>query len=97
MKWVIIYHNTNTDVMIAKQLFYIIDNNLKGIFHLAAEDVVNYKDFYCELIKSLGISNARIKENFEEEGYFTLLSKRNNEFPKQLRITNKSVINYLIS
>ncbi|WP_346931216.1 sugar nucleotide-binding protein [Clostridium sp.] len=92
-----LYYNTITNVMIAKQLCYIINNNLKGIFHLVSEDIVNYKDFYKELITRLGFDNTRIQENFEEEGYFALLSKRANEFPKQLRFNNKSVINYLIN
>ncbi|MZK49006.1 sugar nucleotide-binding protein [Clostridium beijerinckii] len=92
-----LFHNTNTDIMVARQLCYIINNNLKGTFHLTSEDVVNYKDFYNELIKGLGGNNSRIQENFEEKGYFALLSKRNNEFPKELRLTNKLVINYLIN
>ncbi|MDF2880502.1 MAG: dTDP-4-dehydrorhamnose reductase [Clostridiaceae bacterium] len=91
-----LFHNTNINVMIARQLCYIMDNNLKGTFHLASEDVVNYKDFYNDLIKGLGLNNAAFKEDFHEEGYFALLSKRNNEFPKQLIMTNKSVVNYLI-
>lgn len=91
------YYNTNTDVMIAKQICYIINNHLKGNFHLASEDIINYKDFYKELITELGFGNARIEENFEEEGYFALLSKRINEFPKHLRFSNKSVINYLVT
>lgn len=45
----------------------------------------------------LGFNNAKMEENFEEEGYFALLSKRNNEFPQLLGLTNKSVINYLIN
>lgn len=90
-----LFHNTNTDVMIARQLCYIIENNLKGIFHLAAEDFVNYKDFYHELITGLGFNDAKLVENYEEEGYFALLSKRYNEFPEELRVTNKSVIEYL--
>jgi len=91
-----LFHNTNTDEMIARQLCYIIENNLKGIFHLAAEDFVNYKDFYHELITKLGFNDAKLEESFEEEGYFALLSKRYNEFPDELRINNKSVIDYLI-
>ena len=90
-----LFHNTNTDVMIAKQLCYIMDNKLKGIFHLVSEDIVNYRDFYNELIMRIGFNNTKVEENFEEEGYFALLSKRNNVFPRQLRFTNKSVINYL--
>lgn len=90
-----LFLNTNTDVMVAKQLRYIIENNLKGIFHLASEDVIGYKEFYPELIRNLGFNNAKIEENFEEEGYFVLLTKRNNEFPENLRFTIKAVINYL--
>lgn len=92
-----LFHNTNTDVMIARQLCYIMENNLKGVFHLASENVVNYKDFYYDLITRLGFKNAKIEDNFEEEGYFALLSNRMNEFPKHLKFTNKSVIDYLVS
>jgi dTDP-4-dehydrorhamnose reductase len=92
-----LFFNTNTDLMIAKQLCYIIEHKLKGIFHLGAKDVVNQKDFCNELIMGLGFNNARLQENFEEEGYFALLSKRDNEFPERLRLMNKSVINYLIN
>lgn len=92
-----LYHNTNTDVMIAKQLCYIIGNNLKGIFHLVSDDVINYKDFYNGLIAGLGFNNSKIKENYEEEGTFALLSKRIVDFPQDLRITNKDVIKYLLN
>ena len=89
--------NTITDVAIAKKVVYIIQHNLMGIFHLAAEDVINYKEFYSELLKGLNFSSEIIEENFEEEGHFAILSKRNSEFPEQLGVTNKSVIDYLTS
>lgn len=90
-----LFLNSSTDVMIAKQTAYIINHNLKGIFHLAAEDIINSKDFHYKLIKELGFKNTSIEENFEEKGYFALLSKRNSELPEDLRLMNKSVINYL--
>ena len=37
-----------------------------------------------------------MEKNFKEEGYFVILSSRNNEFPEQLGLTNKSMITYLI-
>lgn len=92
-----LFHNTNTNTMIARQLSYIISNNLNGIFHLASQDVVNHKDFYYELISRLGFNNVNIKDDFEAEGYFALLSNRYNHFPKELRITNKSVIDCLVN
>lgn len=92
-----LFCNANIDTMIAKQLCYIIENSLKGIFHLVSEDIVNQKEFCGELIKGLGFENVKFEENFEEEGYFGLLSKRVNEFPEFLRLNNKDIINYLIN
>lgn len=89
--------NTITDIEIAKKVSYVIEHKLEGIFHLAADDVINHKDFYNELILGLGFNNEIMEENFEKEGYFALLSKRNSEFPGNVELTNKSVINYLIS
>ena len=91
-----LFHNTITDVMIAGKLCYIIRNHLTGILHLAPDDIVNYKDFYRELIAGLGFSTASIVEDFEEKGCFALLSKRDHEFPEELRSTNQSVIDYLV-
>lgn len=88
-------YNTTTAGMIARKTAYILEHNLKGIFHLASEDTINYKEFYSELAKKLGFSNPEFEENYEEEGQFALLSKRSNEFPEELRVTNKWVINYL--
>lgn len=91
------FHNTNTDVMLAKQLCHIISNDLKGTFHLTSDDIVNYEDFYTELMKGVGLDHSRLQENFEEEGYFALLSERSKEFPESLRYTNQSVIHYLLN
>lgn len=90
-----LFLNSNTDVMIAKQTTYILNHNLSRIFHLAAEDTINSKDFYYKLIKELGFNHAKLNENFEESGYFALLSKRSCEFTSDLRVTNQTVINYL--
>lgn len=90
-----LFCNTITDEMVAKKTCYIIENNLEGIFHLAAEDIICYKDLYLKLIKGIGYDNAKLKESFEETGCFALLSNRNDEFPNWLRFTNESVINYL--
>ncbi|ADZ19570.1 dTDP-4-dehydrorhamnose reductase [Clostridium acetobutylicum] len=90
-----LFINTTIDVIIAKQLYYIINHNLRGIFHLTSRDIVNYKSFYIELIKRLGFSNTKISDNFEDTGYFSILSKRTNEFPSNLSITNNYVIDYL--
>lgn len=90
-----LFHNTNTDEMIAKQLCYIIDRGLTGIFHLAAADAVNHRTFYAELTAQLGFPDAKLREDEDEKGYFALASLRHHEFPERLRITNQMVIDHL--
>ncbi len=94
--WPELYFNTITDELIAKQLSYIIKKNLKGIFHLTSEDIVNYKDFYKSLISKLGFNDAKIEDSLEAKGTFALLSNRYNEFPGELRVTNKLVLEHSI-
>ena len=84
--------NTNTDVMIARQLGFIIENDLKGIFHLAAEDTIKYDVLIRKILKQANLKNISIQNNYEEKGWFTLSSKRINTFPPELRITNERVI-----
>jgi len=69
---------------------------LRGIFHLAVDDIINYKDFYVKLIKGLGFDTANMREDDGDAGYFAIVSKRIDEFPEQLRSNNQSVIKYLI-
>lgn len=87
----------NTDIVIAKKIIYIIEHNLRGIFHLAAEDVINYKDLYKELAIGLGVNNLNMEEDFTEEGCFAILTKRETEFPEKLKLTNKDAIDFLIN
>lgn len=92
-----LFITTNTDVMLAKQIHYIIKNNLKGVFHLATDDVIVHKDFFSKLIKEWGYENTKINEVsiMEEDYYLAIVSKR-GELPNKLRITNKEVLDFLI-
>lgn len=88
-------YNTNTDAMAARQLHAVMDRDLSGIFHLAAEDTVSHRDFYCGLAGRLGFPRAKVKESFEQAGTFALSSKRRGELPAGFRFSNASVIEYL--
>lgn len=88
-------YNANTDVMLSRQIHYIIRHRLSGIFHLAAEDIISHMDFYSRLLAVLGHSNARLKENPDEKGYMALLSSRHDELPPELRISNEDVIRHM--
>ena len=80
-----LFFTTISDKFAAEKAVYIIRHNGKGIFHLAAEDIVNHRDFYTQLIAGLGYNQLMLEENPDESGYFALVSKRNNEFPECFR------------
>lgn len=91
-----LYKNSNTDVMLAKQIHYIIDNELKGVFHLGSMDIVKHIDFINKLIDRLGYKDPKIMINTlpQKEYYLGVLSKR-EELPTSLQITNDDVIEFL--
>ena len=91
-----LYLNNNTDVMLAKQISYIIENKLKGIFHLGSNDVINYYEFVKKIIYNLGYKHAEFNEEelSIEKFYFAILPN-DKELPKELNFSNENVICYL--
>ncbi len=63
-----LFFSTISDKFAAEKAVYIIRHNLKGIFHLAAEDIVNHRDFHTQLIAGLGYNQAMLEENPDESG-----------------------------
>lgn len=84
-----------TDVMIAKKLRYIMDENMKGTFHLCSEDTISHMGFRSELLKRLGFNADILVEDSSEKGWFAVQSNRSNVFPKELRVTNEDILSYL--
>lgn len=91
------YKTTNLDVMLAKQIHYIINHNLKGIFHLNSSDIINNYDFFIKLINKLGYENPSLKkiQIDEEEKYYLAVNYKNSIFPANLTLSNEDIINYL--
>lgn len=91
------YKTTNLDVILAKQIHYIIDTNLNGTFHLCSTDIINNYDFIYELAKRLGFKNANLKRvKIEDtEKYHLAIQSKRCELPNEIQITNKDIINYL--
>lgn len=76
--------NTITDVKLAKQIAYVVEKRLKGIFHFGSTDTVSHKDFYMKLIGKISDKRVQVKDSLEEVGYFSILSSRKMSF--QIRI-----------
>ena len=87
------------DNQLARQMRFIIKNELSGIFHLGAVNMVKESAFLEELVNKLttGKVNIQYKSYQEKECtyYFGLVSNR-KDLPEHLKITNEEIITYLV-
>lgn len=91
--------NNLLDVLLAKQMRFIIENKLKGIFHLGSVDMMTQGQFYEKIISKLGSKKSILQYHLFQDNadtcYFTLKSNR-NDIPMSLQSTNKDIITYLL-
>lgn len=91
-----LYLNNNIDVILGRQIHYIMENNLKGIFHLGTEDVMTQYDFIRELIDRLGFRGVEFKVSTlpGEKHYLAVLPSR-SDLRDEFQVFNEDVIEYL--
>lgn len=91
--------NNLLDTQLAKQLRFIIENNLQGIFHLGSIDMMTQSEFYEQIIIKSGSRSDLLRHNYYLDSsntyYFALKSIR-EDISESLRSTNKDIISYLL-
>lgn len=91
--------NNLSDVQLAIQLRFIIENKLKGIFHLGSVDTMTQSQFYEQLLNGMGAEMNLLKNNTYLDSsntyYFALKSTR-DDIPDFLQTTNREIISYLM-
>jgi len=91
-----LYLNNNTDEMLAKQICYVIENDLKGIFHLGSSEVINHYEFVKKFIINLGYKNVKFnEETIPGEKYYLAVLPTVGELPKDFIFSNEYVINQI--
>lgn len=90
-----LFISTVTDDLIAQCMSYLLANDLKGIFHITASDVISYKSFYQNIILSMGLENISLIDDAKEEGYFAIASEKINQLPECFNQTNQDMISKL--
>lgn len=86
--------NVAADYFVTRQLHYIINRNLWGIFHLGSKDLVHHDVFIHQLVKGLKTAKKPVyKHVFASniDRYIAVLPKYNN-LPKHLNYTNEDVL-----
>lgn len=88
-----------SDRQLARQMRFIVENRLTGIFHLGAVDMLKESTFVEELVGRLTTRDVNIQSNAYQDKettyYFGLVSNR-GDLPDDLNTTNKEVISYLV-
>ncbi|QSO54214.1 sugar nucleotide-binding protein [Alicyclobacillus curvatus] len=91
--------NNLLDVVLAKQLRFIIENELKGTFHLGSVDMMTHAQFYEHILDKLvsdkSLLRYRLYEGKSDTCYFRLNSLR-DDIPDYLLTTNGDIISYLV-
>jgi dTDP-4-dehydrorhamnose reductase len=90
--------NNLLDVHLAKQLRYIIENNLKGLFHLGSIDTMTQGQFFEKIITGLGSDHylLQYKLFLDKDDAFYFALKTNRSDLSSLHSTNDNIISYLL-
>ncbi len=93
-----LYLNNNTDEMLARQIYYIIENDLKGIFHLGSSEVINHYEFIKKVTIKLGYEDTKFnEEELSGEKYYLAVLPTIEELPTDFIFSNEYVINHMTS
>jgi len=90
-----VYMNRATDTMLAKQMHYLIKNNMTGTFHLGTKDLMSDMDFIGALIEKFGYKDVKIEEIAMGNEYFLAVLPKEHIFTEDLRFKNIDVIEEL--
>ena len=96
-------HHTYSGIMVnvtyAKQIGtyakYILDNNLRGIFHIGTTDTVDYFTFEKMICETLDIKPPKFEVNEAGPAVFQAVIPARKEIPDDLQMTVKQVLTAL--
>ncbi|QAY66313.1 sugar nucleotide-binding protein [Paenibacillus protaetiae] len=87
------------DVQLARQLRYILKQNLRGIFHLGSVDEMTHGQFHERLVQQITGGSRLLRyhlyDDKEDTRYFSLASSREG-LPGSLQSTNSENLAYLL-
>lgn len=90
-----LFINTITDELVGQCMAYILENDLRGIFHITANDVMPHKSFYLKLIEELSLTNISLVDDEEEKGYFAIAAEKTYQLPECFNKTNQYMISQI--
>ena len=78
---------------VCQQVHFIINQSLRGIFHLASLDLVHHEDLFREIVSKIGVKMPIFKSVFSSnEDHYRALLPKYNKLPEEYQITVSEVI-----
>ena len=88
--------NVNNDIKLSKQIHYIINQQLTGVFHLGSTDLIHHFDFIKLMVKKRYQRKAKFKQVYttNQMRYLAVLAKE-NKLPSNLLFSYTEVLDDL--
>jgi len=82
-----------TEDRIGRQLHYIVNHELSGVFHLCSTDVIHHSDLFGEIAQKLELEQVVFKNIYESNSnqYMAILSTK-KLLPKQFDVTIQQIV-----
>lgn len=87
------YLTLHLDTVLAKQIAYLIENDISGVLHLGSQDVVGYDVAMSMLKKQLGHEHVKlIYERIQDQPYYLALKTEKSVLPIDLMVSAEQVV-----
>ena len=84
---------TTTINKVCQQIHYIINQSLRGIFHLTSNDMIHHEDLFREITSKMGDKMPIFKSVFRSNEYrYNAILPKENKLPNCKQITVSQVI-----
>ena len=90
-----IYMNYTTNQQIAEWIQYIIQNDLRGIFHIGSTDICEYHQFQEQLRQGIGGVNPIYQVEPSEVKLYQAVIPNRKEIPEAMQMTIEDIIDEL--
>ena len=85
--------SATTDDKMAQQVHYLINKDLRGIYHLSSSDLVHHNDLFMEIASKLSDEKPVFTNVFNRnEDYYLAILPKENKLPREYNISIAEVI-----
>lgn len=82
-------------IQIAECLWYILENDLSGIFQVGTKDTCEYSEFIKQLTQAIDIPKPELEIEYMEEKSYQAVIPAREEIPDEMQMKIENAIMYL--